>query len=513
MPSPPPTTGLQQKAWLAYLSQELAAPADALVRHAEQLVEHTARSADLHTDVTGWRIRDRAAYLLATVQKIAAGEIDLAVDADRRGLRHDLRAAAGYVVSACEDLGETDAAADLHPHLGDTLAAARTFLGLIGSLRQFDPAAEPESELAGTIRDTLTALPAAVAGAAASADRTAPARLLLVDDNEFNRDLVARILTAQGHTVDTAAGGRAAMARLRDPAAPPVDLILCDLLMPEVTGIDLLRWAKADPRLWAVPVIMVSALGDEDGVLACISAGAEDYLTRPVRAELLRARIAGSLEKKRLRDRELVYQARIDRLVQAIFPPAVVDEWRKHESIRPRRHERVGVLFTDVAGFTAWCEQRRDQPEQVVATLQDLIARFETAAVRHGVQKIKTVGDAFMAAAGLSAADPNPALSLVRCGLDLIAAAAAHPAGWAVRVGVHVGPVVTGVLGQTQFSFDVWGHTVNAAARMESNGVPGRVTLSDEARRDVADAVDATPRAVGAKGLGELTVWDVTGLK
>jgi class 3 adenylate cyclase len=173
----------------------------------------------------------------------------------------------------------------------------------------------------------------------------------------------------------------------------------------------------------------------------------------------------------------------------------------------------VGVLFTDVAGFTAWCEQRRDQPEEVVATLQDLIARFETAAVRHGVQKIKTVGDAFMAAAGLTDADPNPALSLVKCGLDLIAAAAEHPAGWAVRVGVHVGPVVTGVLGQTQFSFDVWGHTVNAAARMESNGVPGRVTLSDEAWRDVAAVAAAVPRTVGAKGLGELTVWDVTGFK
>lgn len=512
MPSPPTTTGLQQKAWLAYLSQELAAPADALLRHADGLAARAFSSPDLHTAVTGGRIRDRAAYMLATVQKIAAGEIDLAVDADRRGLRHDLRAAAGYIVSACEDLGETDAAADLHPHLADTLAAARTFLGLIGSLRQFDPAADRDS-VGGSIRDTLTALPAAVAGAAASADRSAPARLLLVDDNEFNRDLVAKILTDQGHTVETTAGGKAAMARLRDPAAPPVDLILCDLLMPEVSGIDLLRWVKADPRLWAVPVIMVSALGDEDGVLACISAGAEDYLTRPVRAELLRARIAGSLEKKRLRDRELGYQARIDRLVQAIFPPAVVDEWRRHERIRPRRHERVGVLFTDVAGFTAWCEQRRDRPEEVVATLQDLIARFETAAVRHGVQKIKTVGDAFMAVAGLSAADPHPALSLVKCGLDLIAAAGEHPAGWAVRVGVHVGPVVTGVLGQTQFSFDVWGHTVNAAARMESNGVPGRVTLSDEARREVADSVVATPRTVGAKGLGELTVWDVTGLR
>lgn len=303
------------------------------------------------------------------------------------------------------------------------------------------------------------------------------------------------------------------MARLSDSAVPPVDLVLCDLLMPEVTGIDLLKWLKADPTLWPIPVIMVSALGDEDGVLACISAGAEDYLTRPVRAVLLRARIAGCLEKKRLRDRELAYQSRIDRLVQAIFPPAAVDEWRQHESIRPRRHDKVGVLFTDVAGFTQWCDERRDRPEEVVATLQDLITRFEASAQRHGAQKIKTVGDAFMAVAGLNDTDANPALTLLRCGMDLIADAAAHSAKWPVRVGIHVGPVVTGVLGQTQFTFDVWGHTVNAAARMESNGIPGRVTLSGEAWADVGDAADAEPRDAVVKGLGSVTVWDVTGVK
>jgi class 3 adenylate cyclase len=171
------------------------------------------------------------------------------------------------------------------------------------------------------------------------------------------------------------------------------------------------------------------------------------------------------------------------------------------------------VLFTDVAGFTAWCDERRDRPEEVVATLQDLITRFEASAQLHGAQKIKTVGDAFMAVAGLNDTDANPALTLLRCGLDLIADAAVHPAKWPVRVGIHVGPVVTGVLGQTQFTFDVWGHTVNAAARMESNGIPGRVTLSCEAWADVSQAADAVPREAMVKGLGSATVWDVTGLK
>jgi CheY-like chemotaxis protein len=435
------------------------------------------------------------------VRKLASADIAPTTDADFRTLRHDLRGAAGYVISACDSLDEDDA--PLGPALPAARDAARKLLELLTSLTVSDPTPD-ESSFALPILDTLDQLPAAVADA--RADRTDPGRILLVDDNEFNRDLVGQMLRDLGHTVEAVAGGQEAMDRLRQDA--PADVVLCDVLMPGVTGLDLLRWMKADAELWAVPVVMVSALGDEDGVLACIAAGAEDYLTRPVRPELLRVRLAASLEKKRLRDREREYQHRIDRLVSAMFPPAAVAEWRQHEAIRPKRHEKVGVLFTDVAGFTSWCEARQDHPEEVVATLQDLITRFEASAARHGVQKVKTIGDAFMAVAGLDGTDPNPALSLLKCGLDLIADAAAHPSGWKVRVGIHVGPVVSGVLGQTQFSFDVWGHTVNAAARMESNGVPGRVTLSPTAWLDVKGLSVGHPRLVEVKGLGATTVWD-----
>lgn len=500
MPSPPPPPTLSHRAWLAYLVQELTAPASELSRHAAAL--HAVSPPDAHVSKLLDRVRDRSNDLAETVRKLAAGEITPHTDAELKALRHDLRGAAGYVISACDSLEED--AADLGPSLAATRTVARKLLELIASLAPLGPTNETSLEM--PILDVLAKLPAAVA--AARAERTEPGRVLLVDDNEYNRDLVGKMLRDLGHTVEAVNGGPAAVTRLSRPALD-VDVVLCDVLMPGVTGLDLLKWMKADAALWAVPVIMVSALGDEDGVLACISAGAEDYLTRPVRPELLRARIAAGLEKKRLRDREQEYQSRIDRLVNAMFPPAAVSEWRQHEAIRPKRHDKVGVLFADIAGFTSWCEARQDHPEEVVATLQDLITRFEASAARHGVQKIKTVGDAFMAVAGLDGTDPNPALSLIKCGLALIADAAAHPAKWAVRVGVNVGPVVSGVLGQTQFSFDVWGHTVNAAARMESNGRAGVVTLSQEAWADVSAVVTGTPRDALIKGIGAVTVWDV----
>jgi CheY-like chemotaxis protein len=428
---------------------------------------------------------------------------------DRRAVRHDLRAAAGYIVSACEDLEESLSAEfrkALDPELTETHQRAQRIIGHIEAVVQYGQETAHDGE---RIQQAIRKLQDKVARTNEIADRTEPGRILLVDDNEYNRELVGRMLMSLGHTVEMAEGGRAAQERLQQPDADRIDVILLDMIMPDITGLDLLDWIKQSPGLWHVPVIMVSALGDEEGVLACIAAGAEDYLTRPLRKELLRARISACLEQKRLRDREQAYLARIDRLVRAIFPPAAVTEWRETDTIKPRRHEKVGVLFLDVVGFTAWCETHREHPEKIVDTLQELVARMEETARVHGVQKIKTIGDAFMAVAGMAEPDPNPALTLLRCGRDLIRDVQSHATGWNVRIGIHIGPVVTGVLGQTQFSFDVWGHTVNAAARTESNGLPGHVSLSEEAYHEVQAFVTATPRDVQARGLGIWRIWDV----
>src|SRR5262249_25471863 len=134
--------------------------------------------------------------------------------------------------------------------------------------------------------------------------------------------------------------------------------------------------------------------------------------------------------------------------------------------------------------FTGYCD--RHEPEEVVAHLQRLVEDWEETALRHGVQKIKTIGDAFMAACGLLQPSASPVLDCVRCGLEMVAATRRLPTGWDVRVGIHFGPVVAGVLGRRQYLFDLWGDTVNTAARMESHGVPGKITLSSAAWQQVA---------------------------
>jgi class 3 adenylate cyclase len=187
-----------------------------------------------------------------------------------------------------------------------------------------------------------------------------------------------------------------------------------------------------------------------------------------------------------------------------ILPAEAVRELKATNRVQPRRHEAVAVLFADIVGFTPFCGAH--PPEFVVRHLQGLIETWEEIAVRHQVEKIKTIGDAFMAASGLlGRPDQHPVLHAVRCGLEMIRATQALPVGWDLRVGIHFGPVVAGVIGRRQYAFDLWGDTVNTAARMESHGVPGHVVLSGAAWEPVAACCRGTSRGqLAVKGKGEM---------
>lgn len=153
---------------------------------------------------------------------------------------------------------------------------------------------------------------------------TTPAHLLVVDDSEANRDLLSRRLQRQGHTVSLAENGHVALEMMR---AATIDLVLLDLMMPVLSGFDVLERLKADAALRHVPVIMISASEDVDGIARCIELGAEDYLPKPFNPVILRARVEASLEKKRLRDRDRLYalsmrrELEIGREIQAGFLP------------------------------------------------------------------------------------------------------------------------------------------------------------------------------------------------
>jgi CheY-like chemotaxis protein len=343
---------------------------------------------------------------------------------------------------------------------------------------------------------------------------TESGKLLVVDDNEINRDMLSRRLERQGHTVATVESGRIALERLGREA---FDLVLLDVMMPEMNGFQVLEKMKADVQLRHIPVIMISALDEIDSVVRCIEMGAEDYLPKNFNPTLLRARIGACLEKKRLRDREVLYlrqieeeKKRSDELLHVILPHEIVEELKTNNTVAPKRYENVAVMFCDIVGFTPYCAKR--EPEEIVTHLQQLITAFEDLAVRNDMQKIKTIGDSFMATAGAIRPLENPVLSAVRCGLQMVETSRALPAKWEVRCGIHVGPVMAGIVGHRQYLFDLWGDTVNTAARVESNGVPGAVNLSGPAWKWVAQHCRGESRGlISLKGLGEMEVYRVDG--
>jgi adenylate cyclase len=306
-------------------------------------------------------------------------------------------------------------------------------------------------------------------------------RILLVDDIDDNVFTIARRLKQfLDPEISSAANGRLALEKLH---SQPFDLVLLDVQMPELDGLAVLEQMKADMSLRDIPVIMVSAFDDFDTVLRCIKLGADDYVQKPFNAELLRARVETSLERKRLRDQEghLVEQlrdekARVNELLHSLLPKAIVSELKSNARPQAKRHEDVAVLFCDIVGFTEYCD--RNAAEKVVSELESLVGTFELIVESYGLEKIKTIGDAFMATAGLLQYVENPALSAAECGLAMVDAAGKHPAGWGVRVGVHQGSVVAGVMGHRSFVFDLWGDTVNVAARVAAEAEPNSVLIT-----------------------------------
>ena len=341
--------------------------------------------------------------------------------------------------------------------------------------------------------------------------------LLVVDDNDDNRYTLTRRLKREGYTnLAVAEDGQKALDLL---AQRSFDLVLLDIMMPVMNGYEVLERVKSDMALRDIPVIMISALDEMDSVVKCIELGAEDYLPKPFNAALLRARIGACLDKKRLRDQEAGYlkqieeeKRRADDLLHATLPAAAVQELKATNGVRPRRFNDVAVLFCDVVGFTAYCDKHA--PEEVVAHLQALVNAFEKIASRHGLEKIKTIGDAFMATAGLLEYVDGPALASVRCGLEMAAASRELEAGWDVRVGIHLGPVVAGVIGQRQYVYDLWGDTVNVAARIADEADPGTVVVSGATWPLLRDHCQGSSMGmVEVKGKGRLELIQCTGLR
>jgi guanylate cyclase len=207
-------------------------------------------------------------------------------------------------------------------------------------------------------------------------------------------------------------------------------------------------------------------------------------------------------------------QAKSENLLLNILPRAIAEKLKAQTQPIADQHESASILFADVVDFTPWSE--RLPAAEVVGFLDRLFSHFDELAERHGLEKIKTIGDAYMVAAGVPTPRPDHARALALMALDMLEAMRADDEvgqlGLELRVGINSGPVVAGVIGRKRFLYDLWGDAVNTASRMESHGLPGRIQITRATYELLADEFECEPRGtITVKGKGEVEVWYLLG--
>ena len=206
--------------------------------------------------------------------------------------------------------------------------------------------------------------------------------------------------------------------------------------------------------------------------------------------------------------------ARSERLLLNVLPRPIAERLKGEPRVIADLHPDVTVLFADVVDFTAFTE--RTDPQRVVGVLDEVFSAFDALAETHGLEKIKTIGDAYMVAAGLPEPRPDHARAMADMALDMQAAFArlCIPLGLdlAIRIGVHSGPVIAGVIGRRKFSYDLWGDTVNTASRLESHGLAGRIQVSQATYRLLSDRYAFEDRGeIDVKGKGRVAAYLLVG--
>ena len=207
-------------------------------------------------------------------------------------------------------------------------------------------------------------------------------------------------------------------------------------------------------------------------------------------------------------------QDRAESLLLNILPRSIADRLKADESTIADQFAAASILFADVVDFTPFAERLR--PAEVVEILDDLFTHFDLLADRYGVEKIKTIGDSYMAAAGVPTPDPSHARVMALMALDMREAMRTQDAmghlGLELRIGINSGPVVAGVIGRKRFLYDLWGDAVNMASRMESHGTPGQIQVTRATYELLKDEFELAPRGpVAIKGKGEVETWYLIG--
>jgi class 3 adenylate cyclase len=509
---------------LAHLRHELRTPLNHVLGYSEMLLEDAPDSSELVPALHQVRVEGRA--VLAVVEdSLAAVRVETAgVDLDRfaaalAGPLHRLGDAVHRLGSVATASPGAAVAGDAE-RISVAVARLRTLVeSWVTAPSAVAPPVAPAAPVVAAEKDDRRA---------AAPTGSAPSTILVVDDNEENRQLLARRLARQGHRVVTAVGGHEALALLQ---GQPVDLVLLDVMMPDLDGPAVLARLKQDPERRHIPVLMISALDETASVVRSIELGAEDYLPKPCDPVLLRARIGACLEKKRLRDQEDLHAlalaewnrtleqrvqeqvAQVERLarLKRFFSPQLAElivTGGTDDPLRTHRRE-ITVVFLDLRGFTAFAETA--EPEEVMGVLREYHEAMGRLIVEHEGTLERFTGDGMMVFFNDPVPVDNPAERAVRMSVAMRERVRELRAGWRKRghdldlgVGIAQGYATIGAIGfEGRWDYGAIGTVTNLAARLCAEAQGGQILITSRVAAAVEELVDV--EEVGALALRGLT--------
>ena len=350
------------------------------------------------------------------------------------------------------------------------------------------------------------------------------ARILIVDDQEAAVILLERILRGAGYVSITSTTEPAEVRGLH--LANRFDLILLDLQMPGMDGFQVMEGLKHIEQEGYLPVLVITAQPDHK--LRALRAGAKDFISKPFDAAEVLTRVHNMLEVrllhveirrkndelKKLFDQVVAERKVSERLALHVPPDSIAARLQARPDVTADSFADVTVLIADVVGLTELTPAV--SPERLALLLDEIFTGFDGVAMKRGLKKIKTLGNSYMAAAGVPVPAGDHAARAAHVSLDMVDALDRfnERSGYSlqVRIGLATGPVVAGVIGKRMYLYDVWGDAVNTASRMESHGVAGRVQVSESTRRLLGEPFLIEERgALEVEGKGEVKTWFVGG--
>jgi adenylate cyclase len=350
-------------------------------------------------------------------------------------------------------------------------------------------------------------------------------KILVVDDQEANVMVLERMLHGAGYV---------SVSSTRDPRQVRelhlqnrYDLILLDILMPGMDGFQVMEGLKEVETDGYLPVLVLTAQPNHK--LQALKSGAKDFVGKPFDLAEVLMRVANMLEvrllhleTKRLYEQVVEQQKMSERLLLNVLPHSIVARLKGRLEVAADRFTEViadtfpeaTVLFADIVEFTklsTWLA-----PQEQVSMLNEIFSDFDRIADNRGLEKIKTIGDAYMAVAGLPVPTADHALRAAHAALDMLEAMDRFNArsGYTlqVRIGINTGAVVAGVVGKHKFIYDLWGDAVNTACLMESHGVAGRVQVTESTQRELNEPFLLEERgAIEVRGKGRMNTWFLAG--